>query len=248
MPVPTLGLAGLSVAFGGLAALDGVTLSLAPGERRAVIGPNGAGKTTLFNLIAGEVKPSAGQVRLFGQDVTRLAPYRRAALGLARTFQVNTLFPGLTVMENLLLAVQGSLPRKLVIHRPIASYPALGDRAREVLEAVGLSGADEMPVAALSHGEGRQLEIAMALAGRPKLLLLDEPTAGLSASESQLLTRMLEGLDPGMTLLLIEHDMDVAFQLARRATVLHNGKVIADGDCDQVRRDPLVAEIYLGAE
>jgi len=236
----------LSKSFGGLRAVQQIDLSLAPGERHAIIGPNGAGKTTLFNLIAGELAPTAGRIALFGQDVTRLPPQRRAALGLARTFQVNTLFPSLTVTENLLLAVQGTLPTKLRLHRPISSYRDLYDRARVVLESVGLVGAGEAIVRTLSHGEQRQLELALALASRPRLLLLDEPTAGLSLAESQRLTGLLKGLDRSMSLLVIEHDMDVVFDVAERITVLHDGKVIADGDRDEVRANPLVAEIYLG--
>ena len=244
--VAALAVTRLSKSFGGLRAVQQIDLSLAPGERHAIIGPNGAGKTTLFNLIAGELAPTAGRIALFGQDVTRLPPQRRAALGLARTFQVNTLFPSLTVTENLLLAVQGTLPTKLRLHRPISSYRDLYDRARAVLESVGLVGAGEAIVRTLSHGEQRQLEVALALAGRPRLLLLDEPTAGLSLAESQRLTGLLKGLDRSMSLLVIEHDMDVVFDVAERITVLHDGKVIADGDRDEVKANPLVAEIYLG--
>ncbi|TMB07782.1 MAG: ABC transporter ATP-binding protein [Deltaproteobacteria bacterium] len=244
--VAALAVTRLCKSFGGLRALQQIDLSLAPGERHAIIGPNGAGKTTLFNLIAGELAPTAGRIALFGQDVTRLPPQRRAALGLARTFQVNTLFPSLTVTENLLLAVQGTLPTKLRLHRPISSYRDLYDRARAVLESVGLVGAGEVIVRTLSHGEQRQLEVALALASRPRLLLLDEPTAGLSLAESQRLTGLLKGLDRSMSLLVIEHDMDVVFDVAERITVLHDGKVIADGDRDEVRANPLVAEIYLG--
>jgi len=244
--VAALAVTRLCKSFGGLRAVQQIDLSLAPGERHAIIGPNGAGKTTLFNLIAGELAPTAGRIALFGQDVTRLPPQRRAALGLARTFQVNTLFPSLTVTENLLLAVQGTLPTKLRLHRPISSYRDLYDRARAVLESVGLVGAGEAIVRTLSHGEQRQLEVALALASRPRLLLLDEPTAGLSLAESQRLTGLLKGLDRSMSLLVIEHDMDVVFDVAERITVLHDGKVIADGDRDEVRANPLVAEIYLG--
>ena len=244
--VAALAVTRLSKSFGGLRAVQQIDLSLAPGERHAIIGPNGAGKTTLFNLIAGELAPTAGRIALFGQDVTGLPPQRRAALGLARTFQVNTLFPSLTVTENLLLAVQGTLPTKLRLHRPISSYRDLYDRARAVLESVGLVGAGEAIVRTLSHGEQRQLELALALASRPRLLLLDEPTAGLSLAESQRLTGLLKGLDRSMSLLVIEHDMDVVFDVAERITVLHDGKVIADGDRDEVKANPLVAEIYLG--
>ena len=243
---PALTVTGLSRSFGGLRAVAGIDLSLAPGERHAIIGPNGAGKTTLFNLIAGELAPTAGRIVLFGQDVTRLPPHRRAALGLARTFQVNTLFPNLTVTENLLLALQGTLPTKLRLHRPISSYRGLYDRARALLESVGLPGTGEAIVRTLSHGEQRQLEVALALASRPRLLLLDEPTAGLSLAESQRLSGLLKQLDRSMSLLVIEHDMDVVFDVTERITVLHDGKVIAEGRRDEVKANPLVAEIYLG--
>jgi branched-chain amino acid transport system ATP-binding protein len=244
---PALAVAKVSRSFGGLTAVDQVDLSLAPGERHAIIGPNGAGKTTLFNLIAGELPPSAGRIAVFGQDVTRLPPERRAALGLARTFQINTLFPNLTVTENLLLAAQGTTPTKLRLHRPIESYRHLYQRASQLLDSVGLSGKGPMVTKNLSHGEQRQLEIALALAGNPRILLLDEPTAGLSPSESQRLVRLLKGLESTLTLLVIEHDMDVVFEVAERITVLHDGKVIADGDRDQVKASPLVAEIYFGS-
>ncbi len=239
---------GLTKVFGGLSAVAGVSLSIAPGERRAVIGPNGAGKTTLFNLIAGDLEPTSGTIRLFGRDVTRLAVHRRAALGLGRTFQITTLFPSLTVVENLLIAVQALRPTKLVFFRPRSRYPDLAARAGAMLDAVGLGDKAAETVKNLSHGEQRQLEIAMALAGRPRLLLLDEPTAGLSPGESPMMTALLRRLDPAITILIIEHDMDVAFGLTDRVTVLHNGSVVADGTRDAVRADPLVAEIYLGTD
>ena len=242
-----LSLSGVTKAFGGLRALDGVDLQVRPGERRAIIGPNGAGKTTLFSLISGEQPPTEGRITLFGRDVTRLPPHRRAALGLARTYQITNLFPRLTVLENCLLAVQALGPTKLHLHRALSRYPAIFDRARSVLEAVGLDGKEGETVRNLSHGEQRQLEIALALAGAPKLLLLDEPTAGLSPAESHLLTALLKKLDPAITILVIEHDMDVAFELTRRVTVLHFGKVIADGLGEEVKANPLVQEIYLGA-
>lgn len=245
---PALSLSGLSKAFGGLMAVDGVALSVRPGERRALIGPNGAGKTTLFNLITGELSPSGGRITLFGRDVTGLPPHRRAALGLARTYQITNLFPNLTVLDNLLLAVQGLERTKLMIHRPIASYRHLYARGRSIMETVGLSEKEREVVKNLSHGEQRQLEVALALAGQPRLLLLDEPTAGLSPAESLMMTALLKKLDSGITLLVIEHDMDVAFALTDRVTVLHNGKVVADGSRDEVRANPLVGEIYLGSD
>ncbi|MBI4254746.1 MAG: ABC transporter ATP-binding protein [Candidatus Rokubacteria bacterium] len=242
-----LELTGVSKIFGGLHAVDGVELAVRPGERRALIGPNGAGKTTLFNLISGALPPTSGSIALFGRDVTRMAQHRRATLGLARTFQISNLFPTLTVLENCLLAVQALTPARLAMHRRLAGYTALHERARAALAAVGLSDRADAVCKNLSHGEHRQLEIALALAGRPRVLLLDEPTAGLSPAESRLMAELLAKLDPAMTVLIIEHDMDIALELAQRVTVLHYGKVIADGTRDAIRVDPLVREIYLGA-
>jgi len=242
-----LSLTGLVKEFGGLRAVDGVSLAVQPGEHRAIIGPNGAGKTTLFSLISGEQRPSAGTITLFERDVTRLPPHRRAALGLARTYQITNLFPRLSALENCLLAVLALLPVKLHVHRAVTRYPHLFERATAVLESVGLGAKRDEAVKNLSHGEQRQLEIGLALAGAPRLILLDEPTAGLSPAESQLMTELLKRLDPAITLLIIEHDMDVAFALADRITVLHYGRVVADGLSQAVKVDPLVQEIYLGA-
>jgi len=241
-----LSLAGLSKEFGGLRAVDGVSLEVAPGERRAIIGPNGAGKTTLFSLISGETRPSRGRISLFGRDVTRFSPHRRAGLGLARTYQITNLFPRLTALENCLLAVQALTGAKFHLHRAMRRYPAFFERARAVLAAVGLGEQADEVVRNLSHGEQRQLEIALALAGSPRLLLLDEPTAGLSPAESHAMTALLKTLDPAMTVLVIEHDMDVAFALTDRITVLHYGKVVADGLSGEVKANALVQEIYLG--
>src|SRR5438034_470182 len=178
--------------FGGLRAVDDVALAGRAGERRALIGPNGAGKTTLFNLISGELSASAGSITLFGRDVTRAAAHRRAALGLARTFQITNVFPSLTVLENCLLAVQALSPVKLAMHRSLGRYPVLHTHARATLEAVGLADRAGAVVKHLSHGEQRQLEIALALAGRPRVLLLDEPTAGLSPAESQMMAGLIK--------------------------------------------------------
>jgi branched-chain amino acid transport system ATP-binding protein len=246
-PVPALALSNVSKVFGGLSAVDGVTLAVPPGERRAIIGPNGAGKTTLFSLISGEQSVTSGVIRLFGRDVTRVAAHRRAALGLSRTYQITNLFPRLTALDNCLLAVQALSPTKLHLHRPLARYPEHFAQARVVLGSVGLAGQEGEEVRNLSHGEQRQLEIALALAGAPRLLLLDEPTAGLSPAESQLMVALLKRLDPAITILIIEHDMDVAFELTDRITVLHYGRVVADGLAHEVKADPLVQEIYLGA-
>jgi ABC-type branched-subunit amino acid transport system ATPase component len=242
-----LAVTGVSQEFGGLRALDGVTLELAPGERRALIGPNGAGKTTLFSLISGELALTRGRIFLYGRDVTTMPPHRRAALGLARTYQITRLFPRLTALDNCVLAVQALRPEKLHLHRALHRYPDLFARARELLGAVGLAEKEAVEARRLSYGEQRQLEIALALGGTPRLLLLDEPTAGLSPADSLGMTALLKRLDPAITLLVIEHDMDVAFALTDRVTVLHYGKVLADGRAADVRANPLVQEIYLGA-
>jgi len=242
-----LQLDGVSKSFGGLQAVDGVSLAVQPGERRALIGPNGAGKTTLFNLIAGTLPVTTGSIVLFGEDVTRVASHRRAWLGLARTFQISNLFPTLSVLENCLLAVQALTPARLAMYRPLRGYPELHERARATLEAVGLADKAGVPARQLSHGEQRQLEIGLALAGAPRLLLLDEPTAGLSPAESRHMAQLLATLDPAMTVLIIEHDMDIALEIARAVTVLHYGRVIADGTREEIRAHPIVREIYLGA-
>jgi branched-chain amino acid transport system ATP-binding protein len=245
---PILETRGLGRAFGALHAVSDLSLDVPPGELRAVIGPNGAGKTTLFSLISGEQPLTGGRIELFGRDVTRLAPHRRAALGLARTYQITNLFPRLTVLENCLLAVQGLAASKLHLHRPLERYTDHFAQARSSLDAVGLRAREAEEVRHLSHGEQRQLEIALAMAGHPRLLLLDEPTAGLSPAESHLMTALLKKLDPAITILMIEHDMDVAFEVTDRVTVLHYGRVVADGYATDVKANPLVQEIYLGVQ
>jgi branched-chain amino acid transport system ATP-binding protein len=242
-----LKLEGVTKHFGGLCAVDGVGLAVQPGERRALIGPNGAGKTTLFNLIAGALPVSSGRITLFGRDVTSASAHHRAAQGLARTFQITNLFPDLTVLENALLAIQAHTSSRFAMLRPARAFADLQARARATLDSVGLAGITDATVRNLSHGEQRQLEIGLALGGRPRLLLLDEPTAGLSPAESRLMADLLRRLDPAITVLMIEHDMDIALELSPRVTVLHYGCVIADGSRDEVRADPQVKEIYLGA-
>ena len=234
--------------FGGLQALDDLSLEIQPGERRVILGPNGAGKTTLFNLIGGQLSPSAGRIFLCGREVTALPPFRRAALGLARTFQITTLFANLTVLENVLLAVQALDTVRFVLYRPLTSYQHILSRARGLLEQWNLWEKRHALVRQLSYGEQRQLEILLALAHVPKVLLLDEPTAGLSAAETQQVVAMIQHLDPSITVLLIEHDMDVAFQVAQHITVLHQGRLLADGSPPAIRQDPTVAEIYLGVQ
>jgi len=236
---------GLVRRYGGLIAVDDVSLSLGPRERLAVIGPNGAGKTTLFKLIAGEVSADAGRVHFEGRDVTRWSARRRARLGIARTFQVSNLFGSLTVAENVMLAAQARRPARW------SCWPGLGmaDAARErdeAIEQLMLGGRRASRVENLSHGERRQLEIAMALVVAPRLLLLDEPAAGLSLAERLRLRQILEELPRSVPFLLIEHDLSLALELADRVVCLDNGRTIAMGTADEIRRDPHVREVYLG--
>jgi branched-chain amino acid transport system ATP-binding protein len=244
--VSALTVTGLTHDFGGLRALDGVTLDVAAGERRVILGPNGAGKTTLFNLVTGLLRPSTGRIRLLGRDVTLLSPHRRARLGLGRTFQITTLFPRLTVLDSVLLAVQGADGRRFALHRPFGAYGRLFERAEALLDEWGFRARRDVAVHLLSYGEQRQLELVLALAGRPRVLLLDEPTAGLSPAETASVAGLVRRLPREVTILLIEHDMDVALELAERVTVLHYGRVVADGPTEAVRRDPRVRKIYLG--
>jgi ABC-type branched-subunit amino acid transport system ATPase component len=234
----------LSVRFGALAALDRVSLGVSSGERRAVIGPNGAGKTTLFNAIAGDVRPAAGRVLLDGREVTRLPSWRRARLGLARTFQRSTLFPELTVSDNLALAVRASSGRSWLFW-PATDRTVAGEVA-ERLAATGLSPVAGRPAAQISHGEQRALEIELALAMRPRFLLLDEPMAGLSGGERRAALERLKALPSAVTLVIVEHDLDAVFALAERISVLDHGVLIAEGTPDEVRTDKRVQEVYLG--
>jgi branched-chain amino acid transport system ATP-binding protein len=244
---PCLELENVARAFGGLKAVDGVSLTIAPGERRAVIGPNGAGKTTLFNLISGEARVSSGSIRLFASDVTALAPYQRAAHGMARTFQITRLFANLTVRENVLLACEALDRRKFMMHRPLSSLADLGERAARLLDDFGLWALRSERARNLSYGDQRMLEVALSMAGRPRLLLLDEPMAGLSAGERASMLHLLERLDSAIAVLLIEHDMDVAFGFADTITVLDQGRVLFEGHRDEVSANASVRQIYLGA-
>ncbi len=236
----------LAKEFGGLRAVDGVTLSVAAGERRALIGPNGAGKTTLFHCITGTLRPSSGTVRLFGREVTRLAESRRTALGMGRTFQISNVFTDLTALENLTLALLGTDRRKWIVHRPIGAFAHLRERALEGLERVGLADRADRAVRELSYGERRQLELALALNSNPRVLLLDEPCAGLAPLERQRISQMIATLPRAITLVMIEHDMDVALGLADRVTVLHRGRVILEGTPAEVQANPEVREVYFG--
>jgi branched-chain amino acid transport system ATP-binding protein len=236
----------VSKSFGGLQALYRVSLSMETGERRAVLGPNGAGKSTLFNQISGIDNPTEGRIYLFGQDVTAMPAHRRTALGLARTFQITQLFPKLTLAKNLLLALQGLDGMKFSMLRPMNSYKRILTRVEELLDQWQLQDKQGVAVQDLSYGEQRQVEILLAMAQQPRLLLLDEPTAGLSPMETASVVKLIQRLPREVTILLIEHDMDVAFELVEMATVLHTGRVIAAGPCEEVRGSALVQEIYLG--
>ena len=246
MNPPALVLEHVSRHFGGLKAVDDVSLTIQPGARHALIGPNGAGKTTLFNLISGELAATDGHISLFGADVTHVAPHQRAARGIARTFQITKLFPNLTVVENMLLACEALDRRKLVMHRSVSSYGDLTQRAADLVDRFGLSGRTHELARNLSYGDQRKLEVALSLAGRPRLLLLDEPMAGLSAGEIGSMHAILEQLDPAIAVLLIEHDMDIAFGFAERVTVLHQGRVLTEGHRDEVSANRGVQQIYLG--
>ena len=244
--VPALVLDGVSRVYGGLKAVDRVDLTVLPGERRAVIGPNGAGKTTLFNLISGESPVSEGAIHVFGADVTRLAPHQRAARGIARTFQITRLFPNLTVSDNVLLACEALDRRKFTMLRRASSCTDLVARAAALIGEFGLSRVKEERARNLAYGDQRKLEVALSMAGRPRLLLLDEPMAGLSPGERDAMQQLLVNLNPEIAVLLIEHDMDVAFRFAQKITVLYQGRVLAEGDKDAVSGNERVQEIYLG--
>jgi ABC-type branched-subunit amino acid transport system ATPase component len=229
--------------FGGIKALAGVSLKVSEGERRAIIGPNGAGKTTLFNVLTGELEPTAGEVRLAGENVTGRRPHELARRGVARMYQRNELFDPLSARDNVAIAVAAAAGP----YRPFRSPPASElVAADDLLERVGLGARAAVPARALSHGERRQLELAVALARRPRVLLLDEPTAGMSPAETGRITELIASLDRSLTLVIVEHDMDVVFRLAERITVLHEGRVIAEGTPAEVRGDTLVNEVYLG--
>jgi branched-chain amino acid transport system ATP-binding protein len=243
---PILRLRGVGRRFGGVVAVSGVDLDVRPGERRAILGPNGAGKTTLFNLISGEFPPTAGTVELFGQDVTALPARKRARLGLSRTFQTSRLFGGLSVDDNLYLAVLGVHDGHFRLVRT-GEDSEMRERGRAMAAAVGLGEKLEMLVSELSHGEQRQLEVGMARAADPQLMMLDEPAAGLSRAERVKLTELLLSLDPGITLILIEHDMDVALRVAEWVTMMHDGRVIVEGTPAEIRANQIVHDLYLGS-
>ena len=248
MSPPLLSTDSLVKRFGGLAATDGLSLSVAEGELHALIGPNGAGKTTLIGQLSGELTPDSGSILFDGRDVTRLPVHKRARRGLARSFQITSIFPSFTALDNVSLAVQAHAGHSFRFWRDAARDRRLTDPARAVLERVGLGARADTRADALAHGEKRQLELAMALATGPRLLLLDEPMAGMGPEDSARMVELLQELKGGVTILLVEHDMDAVFALADRITVLVRGKDLASGTPAEIRTDPAVREAYLGDE
>src|SRR5436853_891658 len=236
----------LQKSFGGLRVTDAVDLTVEPGERRLIIGPNGAGKTTLFNLITGELSPDAGSITLFGRDITRVPSHRRPHLGIARTYQIITLFPRDTLLRNVTLSLLGLSKLRWNPLIRLDGQPALIAQARNVLARVALDHLAERPLAQTSYGERRRVEIAMALAQNPRVLLLDEPFAGLSIDERRDVHQLLLSIPRDVTMVMIEHNMDVALEFAERITLLHFGEVIVEGTRAEVGADPTTKEIYLG--
>jgi len=245
-PAPALIVQGLGKRYGGVQAVDDISLDLAEGERMGVIGPNGAGKTTLFKMIAGDVPPTAGSIEMFGRDVTKLDTARRARLGVGRTFQVSNLFREMTVLDNVRVAARGGSAQARVFWRTQGLSDDVTTRALEMLDSVDLVSRRDDTVADLSHGEQRQLEIAMALVTEPRILLLDEPAAGLSAVERTTLRELIEALPRTLPILLIEHDMSLALGLTDRVMCMENGRHVVTGTPAEVRDHPTVKEIYLG--
>lgn len=236
----------LSRSFGGVQALTDVSFSVAPGERLAVIGPNGAGKTTLFNCLTGAPPPSGGRVAFDGKDVTMTAPNVRADLGLARSFQTVNPFGQLTVEETALIAVNGRSPSRYGVLRRLRGIAEQTKEAHELIERAGLSEHAEERLATLSYGEQRRLDLALTLVGEPRLFLLDEPSAGLTSTESEAIVRMVRSLPEEVAVVIIDHDMDVVFKLAERILVLHHGRVIAEGSREEIKHDETVRDVYLG--
>ncbi|HEY7674298.1 MAG TPA: ABC transporter ATP-binding protein [Burkholderiales bacterium] len=244
--IPALELLNLKKSFGGLPAMNDVSLEVMPGERRLIIGPNGAGKTTLFNLITGDLVRDSGTIRIFGDEVSRLRPHQRAHRGLARTYQIITLFPKDSLQHNIVLSLLGLRRMRWGTLRALASYTELEEEARGVLMLVGLDHLAQRPIAEVAYGEKRRAEIAMALAQKPKLLLLDEPLAGLSREERAAMKDLISRIPREVTVVMIEHDMDTALDIAERITVLHYGSVIVEGTRAEIIADPKTREVYLG--
>ena len=243
---PALEVVGLKKAFGGLAVTQDVSLKVRAGERRLIIGPNGAGKTTLFNQISGDLRPNAGSIRLLGTDVTYLPPCKRAHRGLSRTYQIITLFAGDTLEHNVSLGLLGLRHSRWQMWRPMSSYRDLATDAHRALDAVGLLHLANQPISDIAYGERRRVELAVALAQKPRVLLLDEPLAGLSNTERSTVKSLIASIARDTTVIMIEHDMDTALDLAETVTLLNYGRVIVDGERDAVIADERTREVYLG--
>jgi branched-chain amino acid transport system ATP-binding protein len=243
---PALEIVNLHKQFGGIPATQDICLKIMPGERRLIIGPNGAGKTTLFNQIAGVFRPTSGRIMLFGHDITRLRPHARAHLGLSRTYQIITLFPKDTLEHNITLGLLGLDGARWNMFRPLSFYDGLHREARRILDLVGLGSLADARVSEIAYGERRRVEIAMALAQKPRVLLLDEPLAGLSSEERTSIKALVAAIPRETTVVMIEHDMDTALDLAETVTLLHYGRVIVDGARDAVIADQRTREVYLG--
>lgn len=239
---------GLSKSFGGLWALNGITFRVEVGERLAIIGPNGAGKTTLFNLINGQLKATRGYVYLNENEISNLSTHRRAHLGLSRSFQISSLFLPLTVLENCMLALQGMKTSRYQMFRPLVAYKDMLLKAQELLDQVALWDKRNHLVKYMSYGDQRRLEIAMSLASDPRVLMLDEPSAGLTAAESAKVVEIIHGLRTDMSVLMVAHDMDLVYGVATRIIVLHSGEILADGTPEEIKANPMVNEIYMGVE
>jgi branched-chain amino acid transport system ATP-binding protein len=237
---------GLSRRFGGLMAASDVAIELHRGRMHALLGPNGAGKTTLINLLSGDLRASAGSIRYKGEDITRLSPDRRSRIGIGRSYQKTNIFPAFTAFENCRLAAQSRAPRALHLIADALDYTPVSKAAQQALQATGLDGRGDRVASTLSHGEQRQLEIAMVLATAPDVLLLDEPLAGMGAEESRRMVELLRTLTPGHAILLVEHDMDAVFAVADTITVMVNGQVLESGPPEQIRASAAVRQAYLG--
>jgi len=246
VPEPILTLTDAVVAFDGLRAVDGVSLSVPRGQRRAIIGPNGAGKTTLFNAIAGMVPPTSGRIMFDGHDITKLPPHRRAQLGISRTFQITNLFPTLNVQDNMVLALRGLSSRKFSLFGRPDTDSVEAPRIAAALSAARIAERADVTVKELSYGEQRQLEIALSLVTTPTMLLLDEPAAGLSPSERSMVAQIIRSLDRDVTVVLIEHDMDLALGLVDFVTCMFEGRILAEEAPEGIRRNKKVQEVYLG--
>lgn len=248
MVVEAIKVDNLSKRFGGLKATSDVTFQLNAGERLVIIGPNGAGKSTLFNLLNGQLRPDAGRISLFGQDVTAVSLHRRAHMGMARSFQLTSLFPELSVLDNMMLALHGLRPSRFNPFRNSLGYPDILDKAEDLLHRMNLWEKKEVQVKMISYGEQRKLEIALCLSSEPKLLLLDEPSAGLTSGERNEVMTMIRNLPEDIAVIIVDHDMDLVFGLAKRIIVLYYGEIIAEGSPEEIQAHPRVKEVYMGIE